>query len=71
MGHVSLGHLAVIVAELSGGILARMHPRNEWSTGMMVFPFADVVDLAANDHPAIVERIVLLDLCSSDLAVSG
>src|SRR6185436_9878651 len=69
--HVPLGEPAVEVAELGRGVLAAVHARDEGAAGVVVLPLGEVVDLAADDDPAVVERRVLSELLARDGPVAG
>ena len=71
MHHVLHGELAVKVAELGRRILAGMHSCDEGTAGMAIFPLRKVVDLAADDDPAVLERTVLCHLGARDLAIAA
>ena len=62
--HVPLSHFTVKITKLPSSILASVHPRDEWTTGVMVFPFANIVNLAADNHPTILKGTVLRDFCA-------
>src|SRR5204863_739835 len=69
--HVLLGQLAVVFAELRRGVLAAVHACDEGPARVVVLPLAEVVDLAADDDPAVVERRVLCELLAGDGLVAG
>src|SRR3954469_14288445 len=69
--HVPLGEPAVVVAELRRGVLAAVHTRDERPARVVVLPLGEVVDLAADDDPAVVERGVLCELLARDGPVAG
>lgn len=68
--YVALRHLTVIVAKLTGCVFASVHPSDEGAARMMVFPFANIVDLAADDDRAIIKRAVLGRFDPRDLAIA-
>ena len=71
MLHVPLGEPAVELAELRRGVLAAVHARDEGPARVVVLPLGEVVDLAADDDPAVVERRVLCELLARDGPVAG
>src|SRR5262249_26074404 len=64
--HVLLREPAVELAELRRGVLAAVHARDERAAGMVVLPLGEVVDLAPDDDPAVVERRMRSELVSRD-----
>src|SRR6476620_1842989 len=64
--HVLLGEPAVVVAELRRGVLAAVHARDEEPARVVVLPLGEVVDFAADDDPAFVERRVPCELLARD-----
>src|SRR4029079_4184318 len=69
--HVLLGKPAVELTELRRGGLAAVHAGDEGPAGVVVLPLGEVVDLAADDDPAVVERRVLRELLARDGPVAG
>src|SRR5689334_17526636 len=69
--HVLLGEPAVVFAELRRGVLTAVHAGHERPARVVVLPLGEVVDLAADDDPAIVERRVLRELLACDGPVAG
>src|SRR6185312_4622276 len=69
--HVPLGEPAVVLAELRRGVLAAVHARDEGPARVVVLPLGEVVDLAADDDPAVVERRVPCELLARDGPVAG
>src|SRR5205807_6903354 len=69
--HVPLGEPAVELAELRRGVLSAVHAGDEGPAGVVVLPLGEVVDLAADDDPAVVERRVLRELLARDGPVAG
>src|SRR5689334_16368875 len=66
-----LGEPAVVLAELRRGVLAAVQARDEGAARMVVLPLGEVVDLAADDDPAVVERGVLRELLTRDGPIAG
>ena len=66
-----LGEPAGVVAELRRGVLAAVHARDEGPARVVVLPLGEVVDFAADDDPAVVERRVLCELLARDGPVAG
>src|SRR5262245_12470219 len=69
--HVLLGEPAVEFAELRRGVLAAVDAGHERPARVVVLPLGEVVDLAADDDPAVVERRVLRELLACDGPVAG
>src|SRR5215211_3646133 len=69
--HVPLGEPAVELAELRRGVLSAVHAGDEGAARVVVLPLGEVVDLAADDDPAVVERRVLGELLARDGPVAG
>src|SRR5215212_9044349 len=69
--HVALGEPAVELAELRCGVLPAVHAGDEGAAGVVVLPLGEVVDLAADDDPAVVERRVLCELLARHGPVAG
>src|SRR6185312_10667661 len=69
--HVLLGEPAVVLAELCRGVLTAVHARDEGAARVVVLPLGEVVDLAADDDPAVVERRVLCELLARDGPVAA
>ncbi len=64
------GCLAVEVTEFSRGILACVQPRHEGPSRMAVLPLGEVINLAVNDDPAVLEGVVLLEFLSGHQAIA-
>src|SRR5262245_53745064 len=69
--HVPLGEPAVVVAELRGGVLAAVHACDERPARVVILPLGEVVNVATDDDPAIIERCVLRKLLAGDWPVAG
>src|SRR4051794_25425534 len=69
--HVPLGEPAVELAELRRGVLSAVHAADERPARVVVLPLGEVVDVAADDDPAVVERRVLCELLARDGPVAG
>src|SRR6185437_4427879 len=64
--HVALGEPAVELAELRRGVLSAVHAGDEGAARVVVLPLGEVVHLAADHDPAVVERRVLCELLARD-----
>src|SRR3954470_23564108 len=69
--HVPFGEPAVELAELRRGVVAAVHASDEGPARGGVLPLGEVVDLAADDDPAVVERRVLCELLARHGPVAG
>jgi hypothetical protein len=69
--HVPLREPAVVFAELRRGVLAAVDAGHERPARVVVLPLGEVVDLASDDDPAVVERRVLRELLACDGPVAG
>src|SRR3954470_4918400 len=69
--HVPLGEPAVELAELRRGVLSAVHPSDEGAARVVVLPLGEVVHLAADHDPAVVECRVLCELLARDRPVAG
>src|SRR6185437_12720768 len=69
--HVLLGEPAVVLAELRRGVLTAVHACDEGPARVVVLPLREVVDVAADDDPAVIERRVLCEFLARDGPVAG